>query len=86
MRRWTHKWFWLRDHGHDYIGVDISENAVRDARSIDINAHRIEDAASLPFSDETFDAVVCIEVLEHLFAPQRALKEILRVLSPVGVY
>ena len=73
---------WLRDHGHDYIGVDISENAVRDARSIDINAHRIEDVASLPFSDETFDAVVCIEVLEHLFAPQRALKEILRVLKP----
>ena len=67
---------WLKYHDHDYVGVDISENAVHDARNIDLNAHRVEDAARLPFSDDTFDAVVCFYVLVNQFLTKIVVKEI----------
>jgi methionine biosynthesis protein MetW len=76
---------WLKRHGCDYVGVDISENAVQVARSLGLESARIEDAASLPFPDASFDAAACIEVLEHLFEPHRAVSEALRVLRPGGV-
>jgi len=43
------------------------------------------DAENLSFSDASFSTVVCTEVLEHLVLPQRAVREIRRVLRPGGV-
>lgn len=43
------------------------------------------DAARLPFSDGIFDAVACLEVLEHVRAPDKVLSEIARVLRPGGM-
>jgi SAM-dependent methyltransferase len=43
------------------------------------------DAASLPFADGTFDAVILGEVLEHLGDDVAALREARRVLRPEGV-
>ncbi|WP_082647704.1 class I SAM-dependent methyltransferase [Lysobacter antibioticus] len=43
------------------------------------------DAANLPFADGTFDAVICLEVLEHVRNPQGVLDEIGRVLRADGV-
>lgn len=40
---------------------------------------------SLPFKTGTFDAVLFLNVLEHLFDYETALKEIARVLKPGGV-
>jgi methionine biosynthesis protein MetW len=75
---------WLTDHGAIYTGVDISENALRYARKFGLCCMQIEDATRLPFLDNTFDAVISVEVLEHLLAPQLALEEISRVLVPGG--
>ena len=55
--------------------------------------HQITDAAypehsifDLPFEDETFDAVVSDQVLEHLEGdPQDAIDETFRILRPNGV-
>lgn len=41
-------------------------------------------ADSLEFSDNSFDTVLCIEVLEHLEEPNRAMAEIARVLKTGG--
>lgn len=38
----------------------------------------------LPFEDESFDAIWCSEVLEHLFDPGFALREMYRVMVPDG--
>jgi SAM-dependent methyltransferase len=43
------------------------------------------DAHSLPFEDETFDAVICQAVLEHVADPPRVVEEIWRVLVPEGL-
>jgi SAM-dependent methyltransferase len=76
---------WLHERGREYVGVDVSAAAIRRARSLGLDARQIDDATSLPFDNDTFDAVVCIEVLEHLFQPQVAASEIRRVLKPGGV-
>jgi methionine biosynthesis protein MetW len=75
---------WLDEHASSYAGVDISEGAVRMACDRGLDAQLISDAAELPFPDESFDVAVCVEVLEHLFEPQRALAEAQRVLRPGG--
>ncbi|EAW42963.1 glycosyltransferase [Nodularia spumigena] len=48
------------------------------------NTTVVGDAHQLPFQDEIFDAVVCLNVFEHLYNPNLAAKEILRVLKPGG--
>ncbi|MGW6122871.1 methyltransferase domain-containing protein [Nocardia sp. NPDC055165] len=42
------------------------------------------DAYGLPFGTDTFDAVLCERVFQHLTAPARAAAEIARVLRPGG--
>lgn len=81
-------------------GVDLSEESLRTAHQryqTDFHAQAqgddgqplcrfaVADAAHLPFADESFDLVVCSEVLEHLPDYQPALAEMRRVLKPTGV-
>ena len=44
-----------------------------------------QDADQLPFPDETFDAVACLETLEFTPDPEHTVSELLRVLRPGGV-
>ena len=43
-------------------------------------------ALQLPFADNTFDKVICSEVLEHIPDYRGALEEIQRVLKPGGLF
>jgi methionine biosynthesis protein MetW len=75
---------WLAGHSASYIGVDISSSAIEAARARGLDARLITDASELPFEEASFDLVTCTEVLEHLFEPQAAVKEMVRVLRPGG--
>ena len=75
---------WLSELVAEWVGVDVSERAVERARALGLDARRVDDAAELPFEDDSFDAAVCLDVLEHLFTPLDALREVARVLKPEG--
>lgn len=44
----------------------------------------ISDITSIPEPDDSFDAIMCVEVLEHLPNPVLAIKEFSRLLKPKG--
>jgi ubiquinone/menaquinone biosynthesis C-methylase UbiE len=67
-------------------GADVAQVALDRAkpRVPDATLVRVEPDEPLPFSDNEFDLVVCIETLEHIRDVQLALSEIRRVLRPGG--
>ncbi len=75
--------------GH-VIGLDSSRAMLtRAARSTQTNDDRLrliwQDVSYLPFENDAFDAVTCLEALEFFPDTRQALKESLRVLRPGGV-
>ena len=75
--------------GISAIGVDIAASqlsyAERNYASPEKQFVQIE-SSSLPFADQTFDSITCIEVVEHLELKltREILKEFIRVLRPGG--
>lgn len=79
------------------IGVDLSVDDLRTTQDrfqsfVDSgNSHKhfglsAANALQLPFADNTFDKVICSEVLEHIPDFKAALQEIERVLKPGGLF
>lgn len=77
---------WTSDRGAQYTGVDVSTTAIGRAQAQGLDCRAIESASALPFPSCSFDLVACLEVLEHLFLPQEAAAEALRVLRPGGLF
>lgn len=72
------------------IGLDLSRGMLRQAvRRTAQFADRLtfiwQGASHLPFEDNTFDAVSCLEALEFMPDPEQVLEELVRVLRPGGV-
>jgi len=63
-----------KQHGDRYITTDIESPLAK----VKADIHQ------LPFADNTFDAVLCNHVLEHVADDIKALQEIKRVLKPGG--
>src|SRR2546430_1978790 len=61
----------------------MATNLIRERGLSTIQA-RLEDIQALSLADESFDVVVSCETLEHVPNPQRAIKELARVLRPDG--
>lgn len=77
----------MADKGAIVHGIDFSERAVAFARLIDIrNVYDIGSSTNLPYPNDFFDVVTCIQVLEHIEQEdaEASLKEFKRVLKPNG--
>jgi SAM-dependent methyltransferase len=67
--------------------VDLSEEAVAfTARRIPRAETAVASLYELPFADDAFDLVLCLEVLEHLDDPEAAVAELARVCSAKLVF
>ena len=65
-----------------YVGIDFPSTASGMYRTLpDI----FSDGAQLPFRDESFDAVLMLDVAEHLPKPEQAFSEAARVLRHGGI-
>jgi ubiquinone/menaquinone biosynthesis C-methylase UbiE len=77
--------------GHQATGLDIAETMIREAEETlhDYIPHRarcvVGDAENLPFQDGSFDAVLCIGVLQFLPKTAKSISEISRILKEGGV-
>lgn len=69
----------LKEKGISGEGLDISEEGVAKTRRKGLKASVFDFNAKLPFKDNTFDVVVMLDLLEHVYAPERLLKEAVRV-------
>jgi 2-polyprenyl-3-methyl-5-hydroxy-6-metoxy-1,4-benzoquinol methylase len=72
--------------GADARGIEYVAEKVRQWEAAHLADGRVRqgDLAGLDFADETFDAVLLNEVLEHVPDDRRALSELHRVLKPGG--
>jgi ubiquinone/menaquinone biosynthesis C-methylase UbiE len=74
------------------VGIDMHEDAIATAKALaaergfgETASFQVADAAgTLPFSDARFDAVTCIDAINHLANRPHVLSEWFRVLKPGG--
>ncbi|MDO8499449.1 MAG: class I SAM-dependent methyltransferase [bacterium] len=68
-------------------GVDISVQAIALAKQKnDGVVYNLSTPETMPYADNSFDAVVVFDVLEHVGDPRGLLLEISRVLKPQGIF
>jgi SAM-dependent methyltransferase len=73
---------YLKPHGWQVIGVDVSSRAAEVAKSVfDIDVF-VGELNDVPFSSESFDFVHMSHVIEHMTEPIETLKRIAELLKP----
>lgn len=81
----------LAEKGANVTGIDPAAQAIEAARAhaaasgLDIR-YDVGVGEALPYEDATFDAVVCVDVLEHVSDLAKVVSEIDRVLKPNGTF
>ncbi len=66
-------------------GIDITENFINIAKeNVPEADFRLASVIDMPFGNNTFDGVLCIEVIEHIPDTEKAIREMTRVLKPSG--
>ena len=85
--------FLARETGCRLIGIDINEQGIATAQDMARQAgldarvtfRQVDGTQRLPFADNTFDALICIDAMNHLPDRLAVLKEWNRVLRPGGL-
>lgn len=71
--------------GAEVHGVDVSKSSVKKAKQRGIKAKVVDiNKQKLPFRENTFDAVFCGDILEHIYDSEKLIESVNRVLKPGG--
>jgi 2-polyprenyl-3-methyl-5-hydroxy-6-metoxy-1,4-benzoquinol methylase len=87
---WAYGTHWARTLGCEVAGIDLGFDQLRWARRALPEAAGLRlgqaNAKQLPFRDATFDRAMSVEMMEHVYRPDRpaVFAEIARVLKPGG--
>ncbi|MDX8348232.1 bifunctional 2-polyprenyl-6-hydroxyphenol methylase/3-demethylubiquinol 3-O-methyltransferase UbiG [Cognatiyoonia sp. IB215446] len=81
----------IHDRGAKVAGIDPAVDAIAAARAHAEATSReitydVGLGESLPYPDDAFDAVVCVDVLEHVSDLTQVISEVARVLRPGGIF
>jgi 2-polyprenyl-3-methyl-5-hydroxy-6-metoxy-1,4-benzoquinol methylase len=74
--------------GAPVVGLDISLHALHFCQQSGEQAVLLASAVDLPFESGSFDLIICIDTIQHLFpenADNIAIREFARLLSPGGI-
>ena len=85
---------WIaRETGANYVGIDFSENAIKQAqdRSRDFKIKgktkfQVENMYSLNFPTNSFDGAISIDVISFIPDPLAVFKEVARILRPEAYF
>lgn len=69
----------LKRMNKDVTGLDVSKLALRNAEKKGIKTIHHDLDQPLPFPDNSFDCVICCQVLQHIHRPSKLIKEMQRV-------
>jgi SAM-dependent methyltransferase len=72
-------------HVDEYVGLERRGSFELTAAAASGAPDVYYDGGRMPFEDESFDTILCIQVIEHTPEPQALLEEIARVLRPGGL-
>jgi SAM-dependent methyltransferase len=72
--------------GNEVVGVDVDRAALEKASALGIETVQADVEERLPFEEESFDAVVAGELLEHVRFPDALVSEVRLVLRARGVF
>ena len=77
-----------KEHNAKFDGIDISENMLEKAKSKNIKnaTFCLGQSDKLPYEDESFDVVTCVQSFHHYPDQEKAMKEVFRVLKKGGLY
>ena len=80
-------WFSQRatERGASVVSLDVGENILAQVAMKCETKRVVGSVLEIPFPDNTFDVVVCTEVIEHTPNPRQAVTELCRVLKPGGI-
>jgi len=75
----------LKKNRNILCGIEISETAAKEARKYydNIIVGNIE-SMEMPYKSEQFDVIICADILEHLFNPEKILKRLNKYLKASG--
>lgn len=64
--------------------LDRSEEMLKEASKKNLDNRVLGDSSSLPFSNESFDTVICTDAIHHFKNPEKSISEMVRVLKSDG--